>query len=283
MSKITVTGATGFIGRHVVSFLRDNKIGNVLASGRDINKLRKLGVDYIAYDTDVENDNIFHILGEPDILIHLAWSGLPNYNETFHFEHNLIKNYRFLKNMIKGGLKSLTAAGTCYEYGLQSGCLSEMVLPYPTTSYAIAKDALRRFLEALQKQYPFRLRWARFFFLYGEGQNPRALIPQLEKAIKDGLESFNMSGGEQLRDYMKVEEAAKLITAVSLQEKLDGIFNICSGKPISVRNIAEQVVALNKSNINLKLGALPYPDHEPMAYWGDKTKLDMIIDEKAKK
>lgn len=279
MKTVAITGATGFIGRHVVSFLRGSGIVRVVASGRNEEKLQRLGVDYAVHDIKVERDDVYHLLGDPDILIHLAWQDLPNYNGLFHFEENLTAGYRFLKRMIQGGLSSLTVAGTCYEYGLQSGCLTEEAMPHPTTCYGIAKDALRRFLEMLRTDYPFRFRWGRFFFLYGEGQHRKALIPQLEKAISDGARSFAMSGGEQLRDYLPVEEAAKLLAAVSLQNRFDGIFNICSGKPVSVRRLAEQWAAARGSDIRLDLGVFPYPEHEPMAYWGDAVRLRQAVNE----
>ena len=136
---------------------------------------------------------------------------------------------RFLKNMIAGGLRSLTVAGTCYEYGLASGCLAEDAAPAPTTCYAVAKNALRVFLEALKKRYPFQLTWCRLFFLYGEGQHPKALIPQVDRALAAGQESFDMSGGEQLRDYLPVEEASRILALIAMQDRHDGIVNICSG------------------------------------------------------
>jgi dTDP-6-deoxy-L-talose 4-dehydrogenase (NAD+) len=277
MTTIAVTGATGFIGRHVVSCLKAAGAGRIVASGRDRERLGQLGVDHVVYDTDSEEREPFRLFGNPDVLIHLAWQGLPNYHALFHLEDNLMSNYRFLKRMIEGGLSRLTVAGTCYEYGLQSGSLSEAASPAPVTSYAVAKDALRRFLERLVQHRAVRLSWARFFFLYGDGQHEKALIPQLEKAIAAGADSFPMSGGEQLRDYLPVEEAARLLAAVALQDGVDGIFNVCSGKPVSVRRLVEERVAARESSIRLDLGALPYPDYEPMAYWGDRTKLDAAL------
>lgn len=282
MRKIAVTGATGFVGKHLVGFLKSLDDVRVIAVGRSEERLRELKTDYVVHDINRQDPDCFERLERPELLIHLAWEGLPNYNELFHVERNLMGNFRFLGDMIRAGLPCLTVAGTCYEYGLQSGCLGEDTQPAPTTCYGIAKDALRRLLEALRKGHDFRLVWARLFFLHGAGQHPRSLIPQLDAAIDAGADTFDMSGGEQLRDYLPVAEAAALIARLSLLTEPDGIYNICSGLPVSVRNLVEQRIRQRGSTIHPNFGAFPYPVHEPMAYWGDDMRLRRALDVTAK-
>lgn len=277
LKTVTVTGATGFVGRNVIKHLQKFNSFRVIATGRDEKRLREFGTEYVVYDLNQACDNCYERLGRPDLLIHLAWEGLPNYKELFHVERNLPASYRFLKCMIQQGLPCLTVTGTCYEYGLQNGCLTEDVTANPVTNYGIAKDSLRRFLEALQLHHAFRLHWARLFYMYGEGQNPKALIPLLDRAIDSGAKTFNMSGGEQLRDYLSVEEAAEMLVKVSIQKQIDGIINICSGMPVSIRHIVEQRITQQGGQVKLNLGVLPYPEHEPMAYWGDSTKLAQAV------
>lgn len=275
---VLVSGATGFIGRRVVRFLQSIPECRVIATGRNEEPLRALGVEYAVYDLSEHRGDCYELLGRPDALIHLAWDGLPNYHELFHVERNLMDSYRFLKAMVQQGLPRLTVAGTCYEYGMQNGCLDEKTPPCPTVCYAVAKDALRRFLEALGRFHPFRLRWARLFFAYGDGQPARSLFPQLDQALASGAESFDMSGGEQLRDYLSVEEMAEALAKVALQDRYDGVINVCSGRPVSVRRLVERRIAEKGGSLRLNLGALPYPDYEPMAYWGDATRLRQAID-----
>ena len=275
--KVLVSGASGFIGKQVVQFLQGLGQWRILTSGRNEEKLKELGADYIVYDINQEHHHCYDRLGRPEVLIHLAWEGLPQYQESFHLDRNLINHYRFLQSMVAQGLPSLTVTGTCYEYGLQNGCLREEMPANPTTCYGLAKDVLRRRLAALQKEHPFRLRWLRLFFMHGPGQPARTLMGQVDQALAAGQESFDMSSGEQLRDYLPAPEVAALIAKVALQTRHDGIFNVCSGQPISVRRLVEEHIAAKRGRLRLNLGVYPYPDHEPLAFWGDPDRLRLAV------
>ena len=115
--------------------------------------------------------------------------------------------------------------------------------------------------------------------MYGKGQNPKSIIPQLELALENNDETFNISGGEQLRDYLPVKKVAEYIVKISLQNKINGIINCCSGEPISIRKLVENYLKLRNKKIKLNLGYYPYPDYVPMAFWGDNTKLKSILKE----
>jgi dTDP-6-deoxy-L-talose 4-dehydrogenase (NAD+) len=211
------------------------------------------------------------------MIIHLSWQGLPNYKELFHFEKNLPNNYYFLKNMVESGCKKVVVIGTCFEYGMQSGLLKEDLETKPDNPYALAKDTLRKYLEQLQKQVDFNLKWIRLFYIYGKGQNPNSILSQLEVALENGEKVFNMSGGEQLRDYLPVKKVAEYIVKISLQDKINGIINCCSGKSISIRKLVENYLTKNNKSIELNLGYYPYSDYEPMAFWGDDELLQQAI------
>src|SRR5205085_3838924 len=122
----------------------------------------------------------------PDLAIHLAWEGLPNYKSAFHEEVNYPRHLAFLSNLLRNGLKDLSVTGTCFEYGMQEGCLTEDMPCYPANPYARAKDRLRTSLEQLQAEYDFVLKWIRLFYMYGKGQHPNSLLSQLDKALAAG-------------------------------------------------------------------------------------------------
>ena len=280
--KILLTGATGFIGNYVVKELLKNDC-KIIATG--IEQHSKIDtswfnrVNYFQADLNENKGNWFSFFQKPDMIIHLAWEGLPNYKELFHIEQNLIGNYFFLKNIIKNGLKKVVIIGTCFEYGIQSGALKEDLETKPNNPYALSKDCLRKFLEQLQSKFDFELKWIRLFYMYGKGQNPNSILSQLERAIERKDKVFNMSGGEQLRDYLPVEKIAEYIVKISMQDKIGGIINCCSGEPISIRKLVENYLVIKNKKIELNFGYYPYPDYEPMAFWGDTKKLNKILKE----
>lgn len=280
--NVLVTGATGFLGRHVVSHLL-RKGYKVTAVARRIERLAEMpwrdSVNFIPCDIhDPSLDSL--LFGHADAMIHLPWPELPHYRSFANIEVTLPADYFFLKGLIQSGLKHLLVAGTCFEYGLQNGCLHEELTPNPVTAYGLAKDSLRRYLQALQQEYPYCMQWTRMFYMYGEGQHHNSLLPQLDRAIERGDTEFNMSGGEQLRDYLPVETAASYLVSLMELSDFDGIVNVCSGTPISVRRLVEERVASRNASIKLNLGFYPYLDYEPMAFWGDDRKLNRLLRQK---
>jgi len=280
--KVLVTGATGFIGRYVVKELLKYH-HYIIATSKNLDKARSYDwfsqVQYIPCDLNVVQDSFFDFFYQPELLIHLAWEGLPNYQELFHLEKNLFSNYHFLKNILTTGLRKLVVAGTCFEYGMQNGPLSENMETKPNNPYGLAKDTLRKFLEQLQKTTDFEFKWVRLFYIYGKGQSSNAILSQLERALENGETSFNMSGGKQLRDYLPVEKVAKYIVKIARQNRVTGIINCSSGTPISIKELVENYLKKKKKSIHLNLGYYPYLENEPMAFWGDTSKLRMALGE----
>jgi nucleoside-diphosphate-sugar epimerase len=281
MKKVLVTGATGFIGNHLVPALLDKGF-EVIASSSSEEKAAASNwfekVKYIPFNLeDFDNSvNYFKQFGEPDLMIHLAWEGLPNYKSDFHIDVNLPRHSAFLKNLVVNGLKDLTVTGTCLEYGFREGRLDESMPAQPANAYAMAKDRLRIFLEELNVVSPFVFKWVRLFYMYGNGQNPNAIFSQLSAAIEKGEKQFNMSGGEQVRDFLPVEKVAENLAAIAAQQKVTGIINCSSGEPVKLIELVKKFVRDAGSGIELNTGYYPYLDYEPMEFWGDNSKLKKI-------
>lgn len=280
MTKILVTGATGFIGNHLIPELLQRGC-KVVATGtkepQDIMASWLNQVNYVPYNLNAHNPQCYDLFDKPDKLIHLAWPGLPRYQELFHFEQNLYSSYTLIKSLVLSGVREVVVLGTCFEYGMQNGLLSEDMPALPATAYALAKDTLRKFLEELAKKHPFQLKWVRLFYLYGEGQAKNAILEQLKTALLNCETVFNMSGGEQLRDYLSVEQVAQHLAQIALHRDFAGIINCCSGQPISIRKLVEDYLAQQNQHIELNLGYYPYPNFEPMAFWGCPDKLQALL------
>jgi dTDP-6-deoxy-L-talose 4-dehydrogenase (NAD+) len=159
---------------------------------------------------------------------------------------------------------------------MQYGPLTEDMETAPTTPYGFAKDALRKALQLLQQQKPFVLQWIRLFYMYGKGQNVNSLLSQLDHAIDSGQNVFNMSAGNQLRDYLSIQEVAENFCRAIENPQCQGVINCSSGVPVSVIDFVQQRCLEKASNISINRGYYPYPGYEPLAFWGVPTKLSTI-------
>ena len=268
--RILMTGGTGFIGKHLIKQLhsRGHQISLIIRPAPD-RPTASIPQDIRIISSDIHNEASYHQIPEEPL------------DSMVHMEQLLAGDIKFLRMMAERRIPKIFVSGTCFEYGMQEGCMSEETPAAPVLPYAMAKDFLRKYLQELQKRHNFQLLWGRLFYTHGPGQNSRSLLALLDKSIKNGDEYFNMSGGEQLRDYLPVEIMTKKITTVIESNAFNGIINICRGKPVSVRYLVEEHIKKAHSTIKLKLGHYQYPPHEPMAYWGSDKLVNDLVREKS--
>ena len=275
--KIAITGATGFIGRHVRNALAKTDHDVVLVARRS----EKAG-EITAHETIVtadlhqERTDWFELFGRPDAVLHLAWGGLPNYMDTYHFEVELPMQVKFLKALIESGLKKLVVTGTCYEYGMSSGALSEDQETNPNTPYGIAKDNLRKDLFELQQSKNFDLTWARIFYPYGEGQSGNSLYSQLKNAILSNQE-FLMGNGRQVLDFIQVEKVASSLLSLLTSCMNLRVVNIGSGKPQTVAAFVQEQIRIFQSDLVPSFGSIPDREYESVSFWSDNSRFDSLV------
>lgn len=281
--KVLVTGASGFIGSYVIVELL--KLGNeVIATSKNHSKAKQFDwfkdVTYIPFNIGGSaNNDLLNFFHNPDVCIHLAWNGLSDFKDKKHENEYLNNHYKFIETLVSQGLKKIVVTGTCLEYGMIEGELNEQENVTPFLPYALGKNNLRESLEKLKGENIFQLDWIRLFYMYGIGQSPKSILAQLETSIQNGEKVFNMSGGEQKRDYLPVEEVAKNIIQLSLTKDENGIVNCSSGQPIKIIDLVKNYLSKNQVNIELNIGYYSYPDYEPFEFWGDNTKLKTILNE----
>lgn len=282
--KVLVTGASGSMGGMVITELLKRGGVEIIATSRDAEKATQLDfynrVTYIPYDINEPSEkDLFSFFGKPDTVIHIAWEKLDNYNVPEHITVYLENHKKFISNLFRNGLKDFNGIGTCYECGLHEGILKEDCTTPPTSQpYSVAKNLLRQFTEVESKKYNVTLKWIRFFYVFGPsvGKVRKNLYTLLQQAMQNGDKTFNMSGGEQVRDFSTPQEMAQRVVRISLQNAVTGIINCGSGRPVKLKEFIQEYLDANNSKIELNLGFYPYADYEPMVTWADTEKLNKI-------
>ena len=276
--KIAITGATGFIGRHVRNALAKTEHEVVLV----VRKIEKVGEvtareTIVAADLHQERTDWFELFGKPDAVLHLAWGGLPNYMDTYHRQVELPMQIRFLTELIKSGLKKLVVTGTCYEYGMSSGALSEEQETNPNTPYGVAKDCLRKELYELQQRKDFDLTWARIFYPYGEGQSSQSLYSLIRDAANSSNPEIQLSNSEGVLDFISVTELSDILIILTLTLDNVGILNLGSGQPKSVINFAGDIAKANNWTVTFSADVNSSRNFESKCFWSDNSKLTRVL------
>jgi nucleoside-diphosphate-sugar epimerase len=277
--KVILTGATGFIGQNLISKISKKKWKTICVA-RNIDKNLKFfkntklnNIKCFQHNIYSKKEDIFKILGKPDVLIHLAWSGLPNYQEEFHIKKNLPNEKKFLSRALRAGVKHIIISGTCFEYGKQEGKLDENKVTKPYTKYGLAKDLLRKYLEKKQINNDFTLQWLRIFYVYGHKQNPNSLFPALKKSIAKKDKYFYVAKGRILRDFIGINLVTNFIVFLCQNKNIHGIINCCSGVPLSIKDFVQIYIKKRKSKIRVKVGNFKKPSYEPLSFWGSQFKM----------
>ncbi len=263
--QVHIIGSNGFIGKALKRSVNVDKIICWSHQSKD-------------YFIDIyEEESWMNLLKlNPKRLILLSWPGLPNYNETFHVTKNLPQLIKLLELLIINGLKKIVVTGTCYEYGLKNGKLSEDISAEPVSQYGIAKNCLLHSLRNLCTLNSVNWCWGRIFYPFGPEQNEKSLIPSLIKAIKNNDDFFRISSGKQLRDFIHVDEVAKILIFMIENDDLKGIYNIGSGEPKSIIDFVKEIKRERNSNINIITNYYKDRKDEPQEFWADMQKLNKV-------
>ncbi len=274
MKRVLVTGANGYIGRHVVHELL-NQGFQVLAADVNLDGLDERAVRVTASIFSGEKD-IFDQMGKPDVCIHMAWRNGFVHNADSHID-DLPSHYRFIKDMIDGGLKQVAVMGSMHEVGYHEGAIDEATPARPLSKYAVSKNTLRQLLEIETKDKDVVFQWIRGYYIYGDDSKSNSIFSKIVQASREGKKEFPFTTGKNKYDFIHVDEMAKQIVAIISQTEVDGIINSCTGKPMTLAEKIESFIKENDFDIKLQYGAYPDRPYDSPGVWGDTRKIDQIM------
>lgn len=262
MTGITLlTGATGFVGRQVLRALGEQgvRVRLLVRDGKQSQLATLERVESVVTTPDLFAESAdwwANISKGIDTIIHVAWYAEPGkYLQSAKNLDCLMGTLQMAKGAAQAGVKRLVGVGTCFEYDLTGGVLSIETPLRPLTPYAGAKAAAFLALSQCLPIQGVEFAWCRLFYLHGEGEDSRRLVPYLRFKLAAG-EPAELTNGKQIRDFLDVREAGRMIAETALGHE-QGPVNICSGTPITVRQLAEQIADEYGCRDLLKFGARP--------------------------
>lgn len=254
--KILITGASGFIGRNAIEELSTRNfqilaIGNTNRSFQHRYKNTRWIFGEIG-KIELIKDAIINF--DPDIVIHLAWEGIPDYSEKIS-QKNLIDSITFFDLIFeKTNCKKIIATGSCWEYGKTVGECIESDAAKVSSFFSWAKHSLYEYLLLRCKQNSIIFYWFRVFYVYGKGQRPASLIPSIIHSIKDG-KLPNIKSPNAKNDFVFIGDVIELFYTAIIKNASSGIFNVGSGKVKSVLEIYKTIEIKIKGDSNVTLNS----------------------------
>jgi nucleoside-diphosphate-sugar epimerase len=277
MKKVIVTGASGFVGSHTARrLLREGwEVAALLRSGASARRIADIQSHLRTWEGDLADTMMLRrrlTEWRPDACIHCAWYTEPGkYLQAAENLQSLSESAALLKELIAVECQTVVMAGTCAEYDTEPGFLQENGATRPATLYGAAKLAMAVLGQQLAANGGISFCWARLFYLYGPHEDERRIIPALIRALLAGRR-FAASEGEQIRDYLHVEDVACAL-ATLIRSNASGVFNISSGAPVSMRTVMQTVGDLLGQRHQIDFGVLPDRDWDPPCLFGDNRRL----------
>jgi len=275
VSRVVVTGATGFIGRGTLSPLLAAGLEVHAVTSRTPPAATPAGVHWHLADLlDPPVADALMAAIAPSHLLHLAWYAQPGAFWTSPENLRWVEaSLRLLRSFADNGGQRATIGGTCaeYEWGHHTVCREATTPCLPATLYGTSKHALRLIAERYCERVGVSLAWGRIFFVFGPGEDPARLGGSVARALALGAEA-PCSHGEQLRDFLYSEDLAEAFVAL-LCSDVAGAVNLASGQPTRIRDLVQALGNAAGRPELVRLGARPAGALEPVELIADVTRL----------
>lgn len=272
--KVLVTGANGYLGTGVVRQLCDDGMEVIAACHSRIDNVDQRA-KIIQCDL-FELEDPFEFFDKPDVLLHMAWRNGFVHNDSSHIE-DLSRHYSFIKKMIDGGCKHISVLGTMHEVGFFEGSIKSDTPTHPESLYGISKDALRNSVKLMCKNAGVVFQWLRGYYIVGNSDNGCSIFSKITAAEKKGEKKFPFTMGLNQWDFIDYDSFCLQVATTVEQQKINGIINICSGRPQKLSERVERFIKENDYKIELDYGKFPDRPYDSKAVWGDDVHIQEIM------
>lgn len=271
--KVVITGAAGYVGRHVVTAVADMGHSPIALVRRNSDADMDERAEIVATDVLEHGFDVGSVVPIDDVaaVIHLAWQDGFVHNAPSHMS-NLSRHFAFLTGLAEKGVPRIAALGTMHEVGYWEGAITADTPTNPLSLYGLAKDALRRStMMTVGERTEYA--WLRAYYIVGDDRRSRSIFTKLLEAADRGDRAFPFTTGTTLYDFIDVGELGRQIAVAALTPGVVGVINTCSGRPESLASRVERFIAENRLDLTLEYGAFPDRPYDSPGTWGDASAI----------
>jgi dTDP-6-deoxy-L-talose 4-dehydrogenase (NAD+) len=280
MTKVLVTGATGYIGTHVVEALLE-KNAEVICVSRGGEHPNPNATSVVRDFADISVGELAE-WGPLDLVVHLAWADGFIHDSPAHIS-NLPRHVEFLKRVMEARIPKFVGLGTMHEVGYWEGEINETTPNRPRSMYGIAKNAFREAARLETQKSAAIFQWLRAYYILGDDERNNSLFSKILRWENEGKREFPFNSGVNRYDFIDVRLLGRQIAAASLQSEIVGVIDCCSGKAVALRDQVEAFIEERGLQIRPEYGAFPDRSYDSPAVWGSVSKIAQIMEKESKR
>lgn len=273
--RLLITGATGFVGTHLLRALAASgaAIAAISRSDSPMPGVARVFAGDLA-DSAFVGSSIAE--WQPEVIWHLAGARERSLSRDA-FDRNIAANLIGTLNLLQAALghsqlQRIVVLGTGEEYGRNAAPFRETMREAPVSAYSFSKQCATHLSQLMHASFGLPVVVVRPSLAYGPGQHSDMFLPALIHSLLRG-EPFAMTRGEQTRDYVYVGDLVEALLRAGVGTGIDGeIINIGSGQATRIADLVRRVEALLDAPGLVRLGALEYRTGEAMEYSFDVDK-----------